>query len=512
MTDLALGSWFAARARRTPHRPALSFEGTTWNYGQLQDRIERAAAVLHAAGVCPGDRVCYLSANHPSYLETLFACSRLGAIFAPCNPRLTANEVRHIVTDAGPRALVVAADRRQTVEAIRGELPGAAYLVCDLDSEGAPAPGWESLPQAIADAAPRRSEAPLCDDDVAVLMYTSGTTGRPKGAMLTHGNLWWCTVANHLVMDVLADDVTLLVAPLFHVGGLNVTTLVTWQKGGHVLLHRGFDASACLRAIEAHGVATMFAVPTMLEMMRTAPEFDSADLRSLRVVSTGASPVPVGLIEAYAHRRVLVQQGYGLTEAAPTVSYLTPEFALRKAGSAGLAPPLIDIRLIAPDGSEATRPGERGEVCVRGRNVMKGYWRAPQETRRAIDAEGWLHTGDVGERDADGFLYIVDRLKDVIVTGGENVYPAEVERVLRDHPRVRDVAVVGLPDERWGQAVTAIVVAEDPGTVELDDLRSFAEPHLARYKLPSKLRLLDELPRSEAGKVLKKALAEQLTN
>jgi fatty-acyl-CoA synthase len=328
--------------------------------------------------------------------------------------------------------------------------------------------------------------------------------------MLTHGNLWWNNVNALHALDIVEDDVTLVVAPLFHIGGLNVTTLVTWQKGGEVVLHRSFDPGACLEAIASQGVTTMFAVPAMLLFMSQHPGFASADLTSLRMVVCGGAPVPEALIKAYNGVGVPINQGYGLTETAPMVSFLTPEFSLAKVGSAGRTPLFTDVRLAGADGRVVADPLGRGEVCVRGPNVMKGYWNKPDATAAAIDSEGWFHTGDLGYLDEDGFLYIVDRVKDMVLTGGENVYPAEVEGTLFHHPAVADVAVVGVPDERWGEAVVAVAVVKENSFLTLEDLRQFAGQSLARYKLPTRLEVVDALPRNPAGKVLKFELRERI--
>ena len=350
---------------------------------------------------------------------------------------------------------------------------------------------------------------PIDADEVALIMYTSGTTGRPKGAMLTHGNLWWNnTMALH-TYDVHEDDVTLVVAPLFHIGGLNVTGLVTWQKGGEIVLHRTFDPGAAIDDIVRYGVTSFFGVPAMLLFMSQHPAFDTADLLSLRLLVCGGAPVPEPLMKVYNGRGIPIQQGYGLTETAPYVTFLVSEFGLEKLGSAGKPGLFNEVRLVDPDGRVITTPNTKGEVCTTGPNVMKGYWNRPDATAAAIDPEGWFHTGDIGYLDDDGFLFICDRVKDMLITGGENVYPAEVESALYDHPAVAEVAVIGLPDERWGEAVTAIVACKDDATVTLDELRDHARPNLASYKLPSRLEIIDALPRNPAGKVLKFELRER---
>ncbi|HKA05482.1 MAG TPA: long-chain fatty acid--CoA ligase [Acidimicrobiales bacterium] len=496
--DLSLGRWFSERARRSPLRRAITFEGTTWTYAELQDRIDRLAGALRGHGVCHGDRVGFLGLNQPAFFVTMFAASRLGAIFVPLNFRLTGPELSFIIGDAGIHTLVVDEPHRAVIDTIRGELPVRHYWSADSNAES-----WPSFAHVETGHAPVTMTGPIEADEVAVIMYTSGTTGRPKGAMLTHGNLWWNNTNALLTLDAVENDVSLVVAPLFHIGGLNVTTLITWMKGGEVVLHRMFDPGRFLEDVARYRITTTFGVPAMLLFVSQQTEFDSTDLTTLRLVVCGGAPVPEPLIKLYNGRGIPINQGYGLTETAPMVTFLTSEFALAKLGSAGTTPPFVDVRLIDADGNVLTEPLARGEVCAKGPNIMKGYWNRPDATAAAIDAEGWFHTGDIGYLDEDGFLYIADRVKDMVITGGENVYPAEVESVLYEHPAVAEVAVIGLPDERWGEAVAAVVALAPDASLDLEDLRAFASERLARYKLPTRLELIDALPRNPAGKVLK---------
>jgi fatty-acyl-CoA synthase len=496
--DVSLGRWLAIRADRSPRRRALTFEGTTLSFAQLQARVDKLAGALREGGVCHGDRVGFLGLNQPAFLETLFATARLGAIFVPLNFRLTGPELSFIIGDAGVHTLVVDAQHQPVVDGIRAQLPARRHLAAET-----------TLQEAIEAADPLTGAEPVAGDEVALIMYTSGTTGRPKGAMLTHGNLWWNNTAVLNGLDILESDVTLVCAPLFHIGGLNVTTLVTWQRGGEVVLQRSFDPGEVLRAIPEYGVTTMFGVPAMFLFMSQHPSFESTDLTSVRLFICGGAPVPEPLIKLYNGRGIPIQQGYGLTETSPSVSFLASEFALSKIGSAGRPAFLDEIRLAGPGGAVVAAPLERGEICVKGPNVMKGYWNRPDATAAAIDPEGWFHTGDLGYFDEEGFLYIVDRVKDMVITGGENVYPAEVESVLYQHPAVAEVAVIGLPDERWGEAVVAVVAPKEGNSPTLDELRDFAGASLARYKLPSRLEVVDALPRNPAGKVLKFELRER---
>ncbi len=516
--EISLGSWFGRRADRTPHRAALTFEGVTLTYAEMLARIDRLAGALRAGGVCHGDRVGFIGLNQPAFFETMFAATRLGAIFVPLNFRLTGPELAFIIGDAGVHTLVADELHRDVIDSVRGELPVRRFIGVGNGSgdggsgtsgSGDGGAGWVGF-EGLQETQPITAHEPVGDDEVAVIMYTSGTTGRPKGAMLTHANLWWNNTNAMHMFDTLENDTTLVVAPLFHIGGLNVTTLVTWQKGARVLLHRSFDPGACIDDIEREGVTTMFGVPAMFLFMSQHPRFEQADLSCLRSLICGGAPVPEPLLRTYQARGIAIQQGYGLTETSPSVSFLSDEHGLTKLGSAGSTPLFTDVRIVDTEtGEVVTEPSTNGEVCVRGPNVMKGYWNRQDATAAAIDAEGWFHTGDIGYVDADGFLYIADRVKDMVITGGENVYPAEVESALYDHPGVGEVAVIGMPDDRWGEAVVAVVAAKPGADVTLESLREFGGRSLARFKLPTRLHVVDVLPRNPAGKVLKFELRDR---
>jgi fatty-acyl-CoA synthase len=501
--DIGLGSMIGRRAHLSPDLPALTFEGETWTYAQMLDRIDRFATVLADGGVSRGDRVAYLGLNHPNFLVTLFAAARLAATFVPLNFRLTGPELSFIVGDAGVHTIVADDAHQALIDGIRDELPCRVHLSSETEVDA-----WPAMDALMADAAPLAEAVRADADDVAVIMYTSGTTGRPKGAMLTHANIAWNNVNALHAIDLGADEVALVVAPLFHIGGLNVTTLLVWQKGGHIVLHRSFDPAAAVRAIEEHGITNMFGVPAMYLFMSQVPGFDRADLSSVRVFVVGGAPCPEPLIEQYLAKGAPFAQGYGLTETAPMATFLLPRDALAKVGSAGQPPLYTDVRCVDEEGRPVPA-GERGEICIKGPNIMAGYWNRPDATAEVIDADGWFHSGDLGYLDEQGYLYVVDRVKDMVISGGENVYPAEVESVLQGHPAIADVAVVGLPDERWGEAVTAIVVPSGDEAPTLDAVRDFAGSRLAKFKLPTRLQVVDELPRNPAGKILKFELRDR---
>lgn len=502
---ITVGDWFAERAARDGGRPALTFEGETWSYAEVQQRVEGLASGLAAGGVARGDRVGFLGVNQPAALLTMIAASRLGAVYVPLNFRLAAPELEFIVNDAGLHTLVVGRDNVAVIDGIRDRLAVSRYLATEHES-----PDWPAFEDLLTGPRAEESAEPPDADDLAIIMYTSGTTGVPKGVMLTHSNLWWNNISLLNTFDVLSDDVTLTGSPLFHIAGLNVTIFTTWMRGGRVVLHRNFDAQTTLDDIERFGVTSMFGVPAMYSAITHLPTFESADLSTLRVAICGGAPAPEALLRTYAERGVGMLQGYGLTETCPAAIFLVAEHSLAKLGSCGKPPLYIEAKLAGEDG-DVEGSDVAGEICIRGANVSVGYWNRPDATAEAFDDEGWFHSGDVGVRDADGFYYVVDRIKDMVITGGENVYPTEVENVLYSHPAVRDVSVIGLPDEKWGESVTAVVVTNPGASVTLAEVRAFASERLARYKVPQRLVLVEELPRNPTGKVLKNQLRDDLS-
>ena len=347
----------------------------------------------------------------------------------------------------------------------------------------------------------------LDNDDLAALLYTSGTTGRAKGVMLTHGNVWWNSVNVDTVVDTRVDDVYLAVAPLYHIGGLNTFTLRALTRGSTTLIRRSFDPAQTLKDLVEYRVNGWFAVAAMLAAIERQPDFADADLSDLRSTIAAGAPVPPALIARFAEKGVLLQQAWGLTETAPFSTYLEAAKTQAKLGSAGIPMPfteviVVDVSTLAP----ITEAGSSGELWVRGPNVAAGYWNNPTATEAAFTTDGWFRTGDIGFLDPDGYLFIVDRLKDMIISGGENVYPAEVENALNVDLRIADVAVVGAEDERWGEVVVAVVVPATGAALTLDDVRDVAGQQLARYKLPTRMLLVEALPRNASGKLEKPAI------
>ena len=490
--DMTLGRWIRDRGAATPDRVAIDFDGATTTYRQLDEASEALAAGLLAAGLATGDRVAVLSANHPSHVEVLFACAKAGLVLLPLNPRLAPAELAYQLDDAEPAVLAVHPDHAALADAALALTVGRPRRVSLVQ-------GGEADLTTLHGDGP--VTAAVADDDVLLLIYTSGTTGRPKGAMLTHASCFWTNLSLDRTIDVTSTDVVLQVLPQHHVGGWNVQPLLAWWKGARVVLEAAFDPARALRLVAEKGVTTMMGVPATYLFMAQEPAFVDTDLTSLRLAVVGGAPIPEALLRTYHDRGVALVQGYGLTEAAPNVLALPAEHVADHLGSAGRPYPHVEVALADPLGGWVEGPG-RGELCVRGPNVFAGYWRKPEATARAL-RDGWLHTGDIAERDADGFHRIVDRTKDMYVSGGENVYPAEVEQVLADHPDVVESAVVGIPDERWGEVGLAVVVPR-PGTAPSPEaLRTFCRERLAAYKVPRDVRLVAALPRSSVGKVQK---------
>ncbi len=509
---LTLGRWLRDRARATPHRTAVVFEGEPTSYGELDARSGRLAAGLLAAGLRPGDRVATLTGNRPEHVELFFACAKAGLILTPVNMRLTAPEVAYQLSDAEPSILLAAPALVPLAEEARTR-SGRPCRVAELTRDGLDALALtRDVVDALASTASEGTVPPvtgdaggLGDDAGLLLVYTAGTTGRPKGALLTHANCFWTNLSLDRGCELREDDVVLQVLPQFHVGGWNVQPLLAWWKGATVVLEPSFDAGRALRLIAERGVTTMMGVPATYLFMARHPDFPAADLSGLRRVVVGGAPMPEPLLRVWLDRGVRIVQGYGLTEAAPNVLCLPEEDIAGRVGWAGIPYPHVDVALRDVEtGGTLDGPGI-GELVVRGPNVFAGYWHDPDATRAAVSG-GWLRTGDIAERDADGFYRIRDRAKDMYVSGGENVYPAEAESVLQGHPDVAEVAVVGVPDERWGEVGCAFVVPVPGAAPASSELLAHCRASLAGFKVPKYVRLVDRLPRSAVDKVLKNKL------
>ncbi len=498
-----IGDWLARREMLTPNKIALvdTLNGNRRiTYREWNRAANRTANFLRERlGVQKGDRVAVLAMNCVEYLDLWFACGKLGAIMQTLNWRLTPRELAGLIADATPRVLVYGPDFAAVADTVRaGSIEHSVALAGDFSER-------DNYPQTPA------PEVELTWDDPWVICYTGGTTGLPNGAILTHGNVTWNSVNTVMSWGLTPDDVTILNSPLFHTGGLNVFTAPLVHIGGTSIVCRAFDADQVFDLIRDAGVTIYFGVPTMFIAMQQHPRWSQADFSKLKLVISGGAPCPLPVFEKFWARGVDFKTGYGLTEAGPNTFWLPREDVRRKPGVVGFPLFHVDVKIVDDNGSPRGAD-EVGELLVRGPHVCAGYWNRPAETAKAIDKDGWLCTGDLARRDADGYYTIVGRSKDMIISGGENVYPAEVESVLHAHPAVAEAALIGVPDAKWGEVGRALVVKQKDALVTTEELIAFCQPRLARYKIPKSFVFVDALPMTAAGKIDKKVLTEKYGN
>ncbi|WP_062303758.1 acyl-CoA synthetase [Demequina subtropica] len=504
MKNQGLGDWIARRRIKSEGDTALIWPGGTYTYDEFADRVARLTQALADRGLAKRDRLVYLGNNTPDFLTTFFACGALGAVFVPLNTRLAPRELEYMIEDSGAVFLV-------THESVRSLARAAAWssgirkrLVVDGEAD---LPAVESLDEVVAATEPWTLDVEVTLEDPAMILYTSGTTGRPKGAVLTHGNLTWNVINAIVDYDVTRDEVAMMMSPMFHVAALSMGALPTLLKGGAVVLHERFDGGDVLRAVAEHGITSLSGVPTTFQFLSEHPDWESTDLSSIRKLTCGGSAMPARVVEAYEARGLAFSSGYGMTEASPGATSLPVTKTRDHVGTSGLAHFFTDVRIVGPEG-DVLPPGEAGEIQISGPNVIREYWRRPEATAEARDGE-WLRTGDVGRLDEDGYLTVTDRLKDMIISGGENVYPAEIEQLVMEMPEVRSVAVIGVPDERWGEVPLAVVALHEGAEVTPDDILGHVRGRVAKYKLPRAAILVDDLPRTASGKVRKIELRQQ---
>ena len=498
-------NWFAVldhHAVRTPDKVLTVFEGGTTTYGEMVGRSKALAAGLRERGVGRGDVVGLLAYNCPEFLETIFAANYLGAVAMPINWRLAAPEVRYILEHSEARALVC--DEALVEVGTEATVGIEASMTRACLSSNAP-DGWTGFDDLhrSSDGMVRTSVAA---HDIHRLMYTSGTTGRPKGVMITHANLAWKNMAHVIEFGFTGADLGLACGPLYHVGALDLTTTSLIAAGATVIIHRSFDAAAVVDELERSRVTTVWLAPAMVNAIMALPDIENNDLSSVRLIVNGGEKMPIPLIERIQRTfpSAWFADAYGLTETVSGDTFLDRDSIVTKLGSVGR--PCLYLELDIWDEEGNSMPADaRGEIVMRGPKVFPGYWRDPEATAAAF-AGGWFHTGDIGVRDEDGYLFIVDRLKDMIVSGGENIAGSEVERVLYEHASVGESAVVGRPDDRWGEVPVAFVVLRAGKTVTTAELLEHCRARLARYKVPKEITFLDALPRNPSGKVLKREL------
>jgi len=497
--------WIAHFGRRTPDKTAVVDlgSGRHFSYAHFDARISRLARHLRdKLRVTRGDRVAVLALNTTDTLEVQFACGRLGAVFLPLNTRLTVPELEYIVGDAAPKVMIHDSDLAETGRAVAA--------LCKVESSLLLGPDG-SYEAAIATALPLDISEDVTLDDISTIMYTSGTTGRPKGAIITHGMTFWNCVNLGGPACIMPGSVLLTVLPLFHTGGLNCYTNPVLHAGGTVLIMRAFDPALALQLLSdpARGINGFFGVPAIYQFMAQHPAFAAADFSRLVISGVGGAPMPVPLLKVWEARGVALQQGYGMTETSPAVLTLDREDAVRKAGSAGKPVLHTEVRIVRPDGTDAA-VGELGELWVRGPNVTPGYWNRPDANASSF-TDGWLHTGDATRIDADGFYFIVDRWKDMYISGGENVYPAEVENVLHQIGAIAEAAIIGIADPQWGEVGMAIVAIKPGHSLTEAEIHAHCAGNLARFKCPRLIRFVDALPRNATGKIHKPTLRERFS-
>jgi acyl-CoA synthetase (AMP-forming)/AMP-acid ligase II len=494
-------------ADRTPEHPIAVHEGRTVTYGAMRDRVGAFATGLHRRGVGAGDVVGLLSYNNMEFLTTLFAANHLGAIAMPINWRLAAEEVRFILEHSGARALVCDDACLELADDATIRL-GRQELVRVCVTENA-AERWERYDDVAARTDEPVEHVPATADDLHRLMYTSGTTGRPKGVMISHANLAWKNYAHITELGVTRDDVGLACGPLYHVGALDLVATTMIAVGATTIIHTAFDAEAVVDEIERSGVTLAWTAPAMLRAILDVPDIDERDLSSVRVIIAGGEKMPIPTIERLrtTFPSAWFADAYGLTETVSGDTFLDRDSTVSKLGSVGRPCQYLELEIWDEHGAPVD-PGERGEVVLRGPKVFTGYWRDPEATAKAFTG-GWFHTGDIGVVDDDGYVYIVDRLKDMILSGGENIASSEVERVIYEHGSVVEVAVVGRPDERWGEVPVAFAVLATDATTTADEIIDHCRSQLAKFKVPKDVVFIDALPRNPSGKVLKRELREQ---
>lgn len=491
-----LSSFTAFHARRTPERCALKYRGEEISYAAFDERIRRVGGWLASRGIGADDVVAVLMKNSAAFLDIVFAASHIGAVFLPINYRLASDEIAYIVENAGARVLI--AD-----EEFASNAAGPAPVV--LVDEAAQADATRLAPDATPAAA-----HPRLPSDLMRLMYTSGTTDRPKGVMLSYENFYWKSADQVLVLGLSSGTRLLVAGPLYHVGALDLPGIAVLWQGGMLSIQRDFDAAQCLAAIEADRLSAAWLAPVMTTSILTCPDRERHDVSSLRWAIGGGEKTPEARIRAFSQYFTNARyiDAYGLTETVGGDTFMEPGREIEKIGSTGRPVAHIEIE-IRDDTGRRLAPCVNGEICLRGPKVTRGYWKDPGKTAAAFFGD-WFRSGDIGYLDDDGFLYLTDRKKDMIISGGENIASSEVERVIYELRQVREVAVIGMPDQRWGERPVAVVVLADGAALDLSGLTDHCRRHLAAFKVPKQLILRDSLPRNPSGKVLKRVLRAEL--
>ena len=500
-----IGSWLTKRALLTPDKEAVVDGEKRLNYLQLNRRVNRLASALHAAGLRLGDRVSILSYNCLEFVEVIMAAAKLGLILVPLNWRLTPTELAFNLNDSGAETLFYDADLVKLANGVKGTTALKRFIVFGekpISEDRA----YESMLSEQSESEPETQPVPSLDTP-HIIMYTAGTTGKPKGAVLSQGASFWNALNLNVALDFTSNDRNLLVLPMFHIGGIGLFTLPMLYDGGTVVIQRTFDPVKTLALLKEERITLFFGVPAIFLALIQHPGFDAGAFKNVRLVMSGGAPLPVNLVRQYHQAGIVLQQGFGMSEAAPSIATLARELALQKAGSIGRALIHLEARIVDDD-MRVVPAGDVGELVIRGPNLLQSYWNRPEATEAAFSG-GWFHTGDLARMDADGELYIVERKKDMFISGGENVYPAEVENAIFEMAQVAEVAVFGIDDDKWGEVGCAVVALKEGQKLTAEQIIDHLNGRLAKYKIPKSVVFVNQLPRNAAGKVLKTVLRQE---
>jgi len=500
-----IGSWLVKRKLLTPEKEAVVDGERRLSYRELNQRVNRLANALLGLGLGNGDRIAILSYNRVEFIEVIMAAAKLGLILVPLNWRLTAAELAYILNDSGAETLLYDTGLVELVAVVKENTSLKQYVAIGGQNQSN-GHAYDALLSAQSVREPTPDVIPDLDTP-HIIMYTAGTTGQPKGAILSQGASFWNVLNLNLPMDLTSKDRNLVVLPMFHIGGIGLFTLPMLYDGGTVVIQRTFDPAQILTLLKQEDITLFFGVPAIFLALIQHPEFDAAAFSPVRVVMSGGAPLPVSLVRQYHKAGIVLQQGFGMSEAAPSIATLEKDLALEKAGSIGKAVFHLDVRIVDNEMREMA-DGEVGELVLRGPNLLQGYWNRAEATRDAFSGD-WFHTGDLARMDPEGCLYIVERKKDMFISGGENVYPAEVENAIYELPQIAETAVIGVRDEKWGEVGRAVVVLKEGQDLTGEAIVAHLQGRLARYKIPKSVVYMKQLPRNAAGKVLKNVLREE---
>ncbi|MFO8085745.1 MAG: long-chain fatty acid--CoA ligase [Desulfobacterales bacterium] len=501
MQKYNIGWFLTKRAGLSPKKEALVLGDARLTWEQLNERSNKLASAMAGLGVKAGDRVALLALNEVEFFDLYFGLGKIGAILVPINHRLAGPEIEYILDDCQAKVLVFGAELMPVIDSIRERI-SCEHIVALSDEYPEYAISYNAL---TFEASGEEPEITAGGDDTLTILYTSGTTGRPKGAELSHDGYFGTSITLRATFGDIGQ-VLLMPLPLFHIGGLAPVPMCV-HFGMKMVIQRAFDPKNFLELMDREKITWFGSVPQILMFLRQVPDFEKYNWDTVKMALVYAAPVPVPLIREYAAAGIEVRQLYGMTECTGPATVIDSENAIEKAGSCGLPFFHNEIRVVDMDGKDVA-PGELGEVLIGGTNLMKGYWNKPEATAETI-RDGWLYSGDMAKLDEDGFLYIMDRKKDMIISGGENIYPAEIEDLLMGHPKIADVGVIGFPSEKWGESIKAIVVPRQGEPVEEDEIITWCQGKIAKFKIPKKIVVTEEIPRTPTGKILKRVLRDK---